>query len=297
MRAFLVAVTVGVITPAWAGDSRICSGRGVVLEQLAPGTTPEKWAGPASGSGPYHDLFDPLLELSRAADGRIRSAAVKSLGRHVGEWRVEHEIRSILDNQKEAVAVRREALIALWSLSSRNDIRREIVKLAVSKGTDVELRIAAFKLFSQAACDDAEIRSLLHSALSEEDEAIRSAAAWGLWTDTANALTRQHLLSIAKNNQNGPTLRVEALRSLVDDAIEDWETQRLLLDLAEQKDADARVREVGVLGLSYLSQDWPVRRSLRRIADDAQIAVSLAAVRALGGPNLQTARYFEHIFE
>jgi hypothetical protein len=214
----------------------------------------------------------------------------------VGEPRVEHEVRSILDNKKEAAGVRREALIALWGLSSRIDVRQEIIKLSTSKGTPAELRIAAFKLFSQAACDDVEIQSLLHRALSEEDEAIRRAAVWGLWTDTANALTRQHLLSIAKNNQNGPSLRVEALRSLID-AVEDWEIQRLLLDLAENKNTDTRVREAAALGLSYLNRDWTARRSLRAIADDDQITVSLAAVRAMGGPTLQTARYFEHIIE
>lgn len=297
MRALLVlAASVGAIHPAWASDSKICTGRRTVFAQATQGPATANWAGPASAPGPYHDLFDPLLELSRSADERVRAAAVKSLGPHVGESRVEREIRNILDKDKEAISVRREALIALWGLYSRVDVRREIVKRAVDKDGPAELRIAALKLFSQVACDDAEIRSLLHSAFSEENEAIRIAAAWGLWTDTANLLSRQHLLSIAKDKQSSPSLRVEALRSLVDE-IEDWETQRLLLDLAEHKSTDTRVREAAVLGLSYLNQDWTVRRSLRTIADENQIIVSLAAVRAMGGPTLQTSRYFEHIIE
>lgn len=299
MRALLaIAASLGAIQSAWAGDLRTCAGRSVVPAQSAQGPGSASWGGPTSTSGPYHDLFDPLLELSRATDERVRAAAVRSLGPFIGASRVEREIRDILDKDKEAVAVRREALIALWGLYSRVDVRREIVRHAMSKAGPAELRITALKLFSQVACDDADTRSLLHSVLSDGNDEIRMAAAWGLWTDTANPLSRQHLLSIAKDKQNGQSLRVEAVRSLVDgNGIEDWETQRLLLDLAEHKSTDARVREAAVMGLSYLSHDWTVRRSLRTIADDNQSTVSLAAIRAMGGPTIHTSRYFEHIIE
>lgn len=293
MRALLAtAALLGAIQPAWAGDSEVCAGRRVVLPSSAI------WAGPASSAGPYHDRFDPLLELTRAADERVRAAAVKSLGPSIGASRVEREIRDILERETEAAAVRREALIALWGLFSRIDVRRDIVKHAMNRSGSPELRITALKLFSHVACDDAEIRSLLHSALSDGNEDVRAAAAWGLWTDTAYPLTRQHLLSTAKDKQNGISLRIEAVRSLVDgNGIGDWETQRLLLELAEQKNTDIRVREAAVLGLSFLSHDWTVLRSLRTIADEDQIGVSLAAIRAMGGPTIYTSRYFEHLVE
>jgi hypothetical protein len=137
---------------------------------------------------------------------------------------------------------------------------------------------------------------MLHSALEEDNEAIRQAAAWALWTDINNKSTLQHLIGIAKDGRNSPPMRVEALRSLVE-STDDWEVQRLMLEVAQQTQADAAIREAATLGLSYLKPDSTVRQALTKLAIDTQFVVSRAAIRTLGGPDLHTWRYFEHIVE